>query len=274
MSRPASGDFFLVTCEHGGNRIPARYRDLFPAEASILRTHRGYDMGALRVARDMAAALRAPLHAATISRLLIDLNRSPRHPKLYSEFTRGAPPAIRHEIKTLFHAPYRAAAEARIEKAIAEGRRVIHVSCHSFTPALNGEVRNADVGLLYDPARRAETALCRRWKAALQARAPALKTRMNYPYAGTDDGFTVALRRRFSEERYVGIELEINQCHAAPRGKHWNDMRGAVIAALRDAMGMPENQGGIEDRNRAEKGSMRIRRRRIHMLPPQAGKPD
>jgi predicted N-formylglutamate amidohydrolase len=235
LTVPAIRDFFLVTCEHGGNRIPARYRLLFRNGTDVLRTHRGYDIGALRVARELAAALQAPLQAATASRLLIDLNRSPGHPKLYSEFTRGAPPAVRREIAMLFHAPYRAAAEARIALAIGEGARVVHVSCHSFTPELNGEVRDADVGLLYDPARKAEAALSRRWKAALKTRAPALKTRMNYPYAGTADGFTVVLRRRFPEERYLGIELEINQRHAAVRGEHWREVRGAVIDAFRDA---------------------------------------
>lgn len=235
MSIPPVGDFYFITCEHGGNRIPARYRFLFRAAADALRSHRGYDIGALRVARELAAALQAPLQAATVSRLLIDLNRSPRHPKLYSEFTRGAAPAVRREIGTRFHAPYRAAAEARIAQAVARGGRVIHVSCHSFTPELNGEERNADIGLLYDPARDAEAALCRRWKAALKARAPQLKTRMNYPYAGTADGFTVALRRRFGEERYLGIELEINQRHAVARGRHWRAVRGTVIEAFRDA---------------------------------------
>ena len=33
---------------------------------------------------------------------------------------------------------------------------MIHVSSHSFTPELDGKVRRADVGLLYDPAPRGE----------------------------------------------------------------------------------------------------------------------
>jgi len=64
------------------------------------------------------------------------------------------------------------------------GGRVIHVSCHSFTPELNGQVRNTDIGLLYHPARTKEVALCKRWKASLKACAPELKVRRNYPYAG------------------------------------------------------------------------------------------
>ena len=95
LSRP---DFFLVTCEHGGNRIPSRYRDFFRGGEEILRSHRGYDPGALRMAHDMAKVLDAPLVAATVSRLLIDLNRSVGHPHVYSEMTRAADPELREEI--------------------------------------------------------------------------------------------------------------------------------------------------------------------------------
>jgi len=47
---------FLITCEHGGNRIPARYRPLFACHGALLASHRGYDPGALALARDFASA--------------------------------------------------------------------------------------------------------------------------------------------------------------------------------------------------------------------------
>ena len=231
---PAPSDFFLITCEHGGNRIPSRYRGFFRGDEALLRTHRGYDAGALRIAREFSATLSAPLIASTVSRLLIDLNRSPRHPKLYSDATRRAPAAVREEICRRYYQPYRATAETRIGQAIESGARAIHLSCHSFTPALDGKQRNADLGLLYDPARAEEAALCRRWQAALKVRAAAMKTRLNYPYAGTADGFTVYLRRRFPAARYLGIELEINQKHVY--GTHWPALRAAIIEAFHDAL--------------------------------------
>ncbi|WP_136414631.1 N-formylglutamate amidohydrolase [Herbaspirillum sp. ST 5-3] len=228
-------DFFFVTCEHGGNRIPSRYRDFFRGREELLRTHRGYDVGALRVARELSQALSAPLLVSTISRLLIDLNRSPSHPKLFSEATRPAPADIREEIFQRYYRPYRTKAETQIAQAVAGGARVIHISCHSFTPELNGEVRNADLGLLYDPARRAEAELCQRWKNALRSAAHALKTRLNYPYTGTADGFTVYLRRRFEEASYLGIELEINQKHVRQPGEHWRQLRRIIIDTLRSS---------------------------------------
>jgi predicted N-formylglutamate amidohydrolase len=230
-----SHDFFLVTCEHGGNRIPSRYRDFFRGHEALLHTHRGYDPGALRVARELSAALSAPLVVSAISRLLIDLNRSPGHPRLFSEATRAAPSEIREEIFQRYYRPYRIKVETQVEQAIASGSRVIHVSCHSFTPELHGKLRNADIGLLYDPARPAESGLCRRWQVALKIYAAALKVRLNYPYTGTADGFTVYLRRRFPMESYLGIELEINQKHVLERGLHWRAVRSAVIEAFHDA---------------------------------------
>ena len=229
-------DFLLISCEHGGNRVPAAYRHLFAGCGALLRSHRGVDIGALRLARDMARALSAPLYAGTVSRLLVELNRSPHHPRLFSGQTRAAPPALRRELIEHYYLPYRNRVQARIANAISDGARVVHVSCHSFTPELDGDLRNADVGLLYDPRRAAELRLCRLWRTACKRIAPDLKVRMNYPYAGTADGFITCLRRQFPAERYIGIELELNQRHALGTAAHWRAVRHAVIDALHEAL--------------------------------------
>lgn len=223
---------FLVTCEHGGALIPRRYRKLFAGHENLLASHRGYDPGARAMARDLAAALNAPLFLSLTSRLLIDLNRSLGHPRLYSEITRAAPLAIRREICAEYYLPYRRRVENWVSTVIARGERVIHISSHSFTPELHDVVRNADVGLLYDPARVGEAALCRRWQAALRSQALALRVRRNYPYEGKSDGLAAWLRRRFSPPCYVGIELEINQAWVFPGGRAWRDLRRAVTDAL------------------------------------------
>ena len=241
-----AGTFFFITCEHGGNRIPSRYHDFFRGREALLRTHRGYDIGALRVARELSEALSAPLLVSTVSRLLIDLNRSPGHPKLYSEATRNTPAQIREEIAARYYLPFRIQAETRIAQAIEHSQNVIHVSCHTFTPELDGKVRNADIGLLYDPARKPEANLCRRWRIALGEHATALKVRMNYPYTGTADGFTVHLRRRFPAERYIGLELEINQKHVRDDADHWRAVRHAVIEALRAVAPGAGAQAGVQ----------------------------
>lgn len=228
----ADRDHVLVTCEHGGNRIPVRYRPLFRGFEAVLQTHRGFDPGARALGRQLARALAAPLFVSTTSRLLIDLNRSVGHPRLYSEITRHAPAPVRREILNAYYLPYRNRVEAHIEDAIARGNRVIHISSHSFTPQLDGAVRRADIGLLYDPTRCAELELCRRWQAALKGRIPELDVRRNYPYTGKSDGFTAYLRRRFPAALYVGVELEINQKHVLRGGGGWHALRRHVTVAL------------------------------------------
>jgi predicted N-formylglutamate amidohydrolase len=234
LVRTAAIDSFLITCEHGGNRIPAAYRKLFRGWRTRLGTHRGYDHGALALARDLARAFKAPLVTSTVSRLLVDLNRSIGHPGLLSAATRAAPPQVRSAIVERYYRPYRVEVERLVARSISRGRRVIHVSSHSFTPELDGNVRQADVGLLYDPSRRAEAALCARWKASLACLAPGLRVRRNYPYAGKADGLTAHLRRRFPQAFYVGVEVEANQAIVAtPR--RWNALRKTLVESLRAA---------------------------------------
>jgi len=232
----ATNDSFLVTCEHGGNRIPAEFRSLFRGHAPLLQTHRGYDPGALVMAKELARTLHAPLVTSTVSRLLIDLNRSIGHPQLFSAATRGVPSTLRNTIVAQHYLPYRAQVERVVRRSVSRGRRVVHVSSHSFTPELYGRVRRADVGLLYDPGRRGEVQLCARWKASLEKIAPELRVRRNYPYAGKGDGLTSYLRKRFSPSVYVGVELEVNQKIVLAAGRPWTRVRGVLIDALRAAV--------------------------------------
>lgn len=204
-------DALLVTCEHGGNAVPARHRALFAGRERLLSSHRGWDPGALPVARRLAAALDAPLVASTTTRLLVELNRSPDHPDLFSAVTRPLDGVEKRRILARHYEPYRRDVERRIAAAIARRGRVVHVSVHSFTPVLGGVARNTDFGLLYDPSRARERALCRAWKAALADVAPALRVRRNFPYRGVADGFIPYLRRRHGPRTYVGIEIEMSQ---------------------------------------------------------------
>ncbi len=232
-------DTYVITCEHAGNRVPADLRHLFKRDKAMLYTHRGYDPGALTLAREMAAALHAPFLQSTTSRLVVDLNRSIGHPRLHADvIVNGLTVEERRKIIERYYLPYRSKAESIIAFAISQGKRVVHISCHSFTPELYGKVRNADFGLLFDPSRSGETLLCRRWQDVLNARRPDCKTRRNYPYIGTSDAFTSYLRRRFPNEVYLGIEIEVNQKHVFIGGRHWRNLRNAVVATFCESVGV------------------------------------
>jgi predicted N-formylglutamate amidohydrolase len=223
-------DFLLLTCEHGGNRIPSSYAHLFRDAADVLASHRGWDPGALSMARRLAKTLHRPLLANTWSRLFVEPNRSAHNPKIWSHFTKHLPRAERERILARWWQPHRTAVERAIAAQIARGHRVIHVAVHSFTAELDGEIRNADVTFLYDSRRKREAAFCRRWKALLTRIDPTLRIRFNYPYLGADDGLTTALRKQLPQTRYLGVELEVNQ--ALVGSNRWRGLQRDLTQCL------------------------------------------
>src|SRR6056297_462872 len=90
LNGPAGGPtVVLVSAEHGGNHVPEPYEGLFRGQEDLLASHRGWDPGTAGLARQLAAALDAPVLVADVTRLLVDLNRSAHHPRVFSELTRA-----------------------------------------------------------------------------------------------------------------------------------------------------------------------------------------
>lgn len=226
----------IITCEHGGNRIPRGYAHLFRNARSVLESHRAYDPGTLELAKLFAARLGAPLFASTISRLVVELNRSLHHRALFSEFTSCLDTAAKQKLVESYYAPHRRAVEEQIAESVGGGRPVVHLSVHSFTPVLNGVTRTADVGLLYDPLRAREREFCRAWQATLRDRRPDLGVRRNYPYLGKSDGFTTYLRKRFADAPYAGIELEMNQRWPQKAKSAWRRLQTDLIESFSSAL--------------------------------------
>jgi predicted N-formylglutamate amidohydrolase len=206
----------VVTCEHASNRVPARYRNL-GLSPRRLQEHIAWDPGAAILARILARRLQSPLHLGCWSRLVIDLNRGLDHEKLIAAKSFGiaipgnailADAEFVHRVEK-YYAPYRDAATGDILRALRRSRTCHHWSVHSFTPVVEGVVRDCDIGLLYDPARPRERALAQELRPLLAAHG--LRVRMNYPYKGTSDGFTTQLRKRLPASRYLAFELETNQ---------------------------------------------------------------
>ena len=228
---------FIITCEHGDNQVPPACVPLFKGHEALLETHRGWDLGALQLAGQMATALGAPLFASTTTRLLIDLNRSIGHRQLYSEATRGLPLAARRDLVAQYYRPHRDTVEGEVARLIAAGRRVVHIASHSFTPELHGVVRRADVGWLYDPHRAGEGPFALQWLTAFGRLRPDLRLRRNYPYKGKCDGLTALLRKRHPAHQYVGMELEVNQRFVIEGGPAWTALQADLTRALANVVG-------------------------------------
>jgi len=233
---PDTGWRLLVTCEHATHRIPAPYRSAFAKAGRLLASHRGFDPGALELAKTISRQLRAPLKRGTTSRLLVELNRSVGHPRLWSDFTRDLPPPMKQEILTRYYYPHRLEVLRWIKSRVTRGHRVLHLSVHTFTPVWEGEPRVADIGLLHDPRRASERTLCLRWKQTLRAQDPSWRVRRNYPYQGVADGFTTHLRKSFDAGHYAGIELEVTQAWARSPRRRWLNLQKAIAHSLSGAL--------------------------------------
>lgn len=224
-----------MTCEHGGNNVPAEYTPLFQEHQQLLSSHEGYDIGAKALYESLEDLAQKAFCAET-TRLLVELNRSLHHKQLFSSITRKLPEKEKQQILRNYYAPYRERVESLVHDFIMAGRQVLHIAVHTFTPVLRGEERVGDIGLLYDSRRKTEQAFCRDWKQQLQQLDPNLLVRYNYPYLGISDGFPTYLRRKFSERQYMGIELEVNQKFATGNQQQWQHLQQFIRLSLQQVL--------------------------------------
>ena len=203
-------EILILTCEHASNKLPAAFKKAVPAD--VQETHRAYDIGACSVFRKLVKFAKPEFFCeGKFSRLFVDLNRTITNKSAFSEFYEALDNAAAAKTKaqaSTYWTEYRAAIE-KFVKAKAK-QDIIHLGIHSFTPKLNGKVRNTDIGILYDPSRPKECELAQVIKAEIKRLHPEMKVRFNYPYKGTSDGLTTTLRKKIGP-RYAGLEIEINQ---------------------------------------------------------------
>jgi len=226
---------FVIVVDHASRRIPRRLGSL-GLPAAELERHIAWDIGALAVARRVAAALDAPLIAQNYSRLVIDCNRDPAVESSIPAIGETIPipgnlalseaeiTARRVEIFEPYHERIRALLDARS----AAGRFTILVAQHSMTNVFRGAQREMHAAVLYNRDRRFAGALLD----ALRLDA-SLVIADNEPYFVSDEtDFTVP---RHAEARNLPyVEIEIRQdLIADERGQSaWAErMIGALGAA-------------------------------------------
>ena len=203
----------ILTCEHASNKLPVAFKSA--VTANVLKTHHAYDIGAAQVFRRLVRFAKPEFSCeGKFSRLFVDLNRTISNKSAFSDYLRDNTKAKAQA--TAYWTEYRTAIEKFVASSLSQPKRaaksatIVHLGIHSFTPELNGKVRNTDIGILYDPSRPQERAYANVIMAEIKRLYPTMKVRFNYPYKGTSDGLTTTLRKKFGP-RYVGIEIEINQ---------------------------------------------------------------
>jgi predicted N-formylglutamate amidohydrolase len=225
---------FVLLGDHAGAAIPQSLDDLGLAEADRAR-HIALDIGVEALGRALSARLGAPFVSQAYSRLVVDCNRDPADSGWIARESDGtrvpgnaAVPAVQRKARrSEIFEPYHRAIEAVLDARNAAGRQTVLVSLHSFTPALGGERRPWQVGVLHD-GRRDDFAL------GVLARLRALGDVVvgdNQPYRMDSTDYTVPRHAYPRGLRYV--ELEVRQdLLADPAGIAWADgLLGAVLPA-------------------------------------------
>jgi predicted N-formylglutamate amidohydrolase len=203
---------FVIVVDHASQRIPRRLGDL-GLPAAELQRHIAWDIGALGVARRMAATLDAPLVAQNYSRLVIDCNRDPK--------VATSIPVVGESIKIpgniglnsdevaarraeIFN-PYHERVRSLLDERQTTGRTTILVAQHSMTDVFKGVRREMHAAVLYNRDRRFAGLVLH----ALR-REPDVIVGDNQPYFVSDEtDYTIP---RHGEARGLPhVEIEIRQ---------------------------------------------------------------
>lgn len=192
----------LLLCDHASNAVPDDI-DLGIAP-DLLDRHIAVDIGAAAVTRAVAARLGAPALLATVSRLVIDLNREPDNRGLIPHRSDGHDIPGNAEVDrwariARFYAPYHGA----IAACIRTRRPRLIVAVHSFTPRLEhgGSDRPWQAGVLYNRDSRAAR------PAIDWLRAEGIATGDNEPYSGRV--LNATLNRHAEGNGIASLSLEI-----------------------------------------------------------------
>jgi predicted N-formylglutamate amidohydrolase len=202
----------VLSCEHASWTTPPGV-DL-GVSLEELQSQAGWDHGAYEIAARLGEELGLPVHTGAFTRMFVDLNRAPDHPDVIPFNSYGAPVPGNVGLSTEarasrlaeYHAPYWNAVRHDVSARLIDPGRCLHLSSHSFSPALDPPARGFDVGVLYDPDHRFEAELAEALLFGL--RGAGLSVRANQPYAGTAPALVTALRKQLATAHYAGIEIE------------------------------------------------------------------
>jgi predicted N-formylglutamate amidohydrolase len=221
----------VLSCEHAAWGLPPDVDLGVPGE--VLRSQAGWDHGALDIANRLSDEVGIHVHAGAFTRMFVDLNRAPDHADVVPIVSYGAPvpgnaglaAGDRAQRIAMFHAPYWEVVRRDVTARLHDRGAVLHLSSHTFDPALDPANRTFDVGVLYDPAHGFEAELAERL--LFQLRSAGLAVRANLPYGGTGAAICTSFRIEQAGKRYAGIQLETS--HAVT---HRADGCARVAAAI------------------------------------------
>jgi predicted N-formylglutamate amidohydrolase len=200
---PLSEKPVLLVCDHANSRIPRSLGDM-GLDPFARRCHLAIDIGAGALTEALAGSLGVTAVVHNYSRLVVDCNRQLMDPSAFLEYGDGilvpGNRNLRQADKDLraeaLYWPYHVA----IGEQIARLMKV--VSIHSFTPVLNGESREWQMGVLWDKDEKMREIFVE------GLRQGGYKVGDNEPYSGkAPQDFTIDHHAEEIGLPHVGIEI-------------------------------------------------------------------
>ena len=215
----------VLICEHAGQQIPS-WINHFDLDDEVLSTHIAWDIGAAGLARALSRLLDAPLVLQRYSRLLFDCNRGQdakdaiieQSDSITIPMNNNLLPEDRERRFETVYLPFHQAIDNVIETRMQSGLRPAIVTVHSFTPILNGQKRDLDLGVLHD----SDHGLADRILSQTE-QADDYNARRNEPY-GPEDGVTHTLITHGIKRHLPNVMFEVR-----------NNLIGKEIKRIQDA---------------------------------------
>jgi predicted N-formylglutamate amidohydrolase len=228
---------FVIVVDHASSRIPRRLQNLGLPESELQR-HIAWDIGALGVARQTAAALDGVLVAQNYSRLVIDCNRDPAVassiPRV-SESSEIPGNAALSEAdiaarRVEIFDPYHNHLGALLDERAAAGRSTILIAQHTMTNIYHGVRREMHAAVLYNRDRRFAGLVLDRLR-----REKELLVTDNEPYF-VSDATDYTIPRHGEARGLPHVEIEIRQDLVSDEAGQ-TEWAHRITRALQDAEG-------------------------------------
>ena len=202
----------LLVCDHASNRFP---RSLGTMGLDYLDrvSHIALDIGAGAVAESLANNVRATTVLCQYSRLIVDCNRKLIDDSAFLEKSDGVDipgndnlqESEKERRASEIYWPYHNTIKDQIVRLKKHGIDPVVISIHSFTPVINGNDREWEIGVLWDKdSVTAEIFLTRLVESGYLVGD-------NKPYSGKDpEDFTIDFHAESDGLPHVGIEISQN----------------------------------------------------------------
>lgn len=224
--------------DHASKHIPEPFDNLGLSGDDLTR-HIAWDIGTEAIIRNLCAHFGCGAHIATVSRLVIDMNRDPDAPGLIpivsdgtivpgNEHLSGAQRQARIDN---YYAPYHSRLGDVMHRLATDQSRdnPLVISLHSFTPKPNlGEARATDIGLLS----KHDMASAKAFIGAMSSTAPNLQVDINLPYSAYDLNYTVDAHVATHGLRHLAIELRQDHVDSTEKQAAMTDILIRALSPL------------------------------------------